>query len=257
MSGFHYFFRGLKLLGAPDIRPFVVLPILINVAIFIGLSWLVVDQVGTFTAWLTATLGDWLAWLLWLVWLVVAVLWLVIYGYSFSMISNTLAAPFYGLLAERVQARVSGQVVDQPLTVKSFLAMLRRTLVREVQKLLYVMPRLLGLVLVSIPLYFIPVVGLLVPVLWFAWGAWSLALENIDYAADNNLMDFGEMKTQLRRRRVQSLSFGSAVVIASSIPLFNLIAIPAAVAGGTALWVEHWQSGAGAVAGGTPANTHP
>lgn len=242
MSGFEYFLKGFKLLGRPGIRPFVILPIAINLLIFAVLTWVLVDQTSALTAWLEQSLGDWMSWLIWLVWLVVGILWLVIYGFSFSLISYTLAAPFYGLLAEKVQAQLSGEGLGEPVTAAAMAAMVKRTLVREGQKLLYILPRVILLAVISIPLYFIPVLGIAVPVIWFVWGAWSLALENIDYAADNNQMPFPAMKKAMARRRMLSLSFGSAAVIASSIPLFNLIAVPAAVAGGTSLWLDHWHT---------------
>lgn len=237
MTGVNYFFQGLKLLAQPGIRPFVILPVVVNILLFVVLTWLLVDQLSLITGWLATTLTGWLEWLLWLFWLVIAVLWLTIYGYSFSMLSNTIAAPFYGLLAEKVQARLTGEVLDTPMTVPAIVALTKRTMAREARKLLYVLPRLLALGLISLPLYFVPVIGLAVPVLWFLWGSWSLALQNLDYAADNNLTTFPALRKRMGQKRLLSLSFGAAAVVASAIPLFNLIAIPAAVAGGTALWL--------------------
>ena len=240
MSGFRYFIRGLSLILEPGIRGFVAIPLLINLLVFAGVSWFLWQLTGDMTAWAVETLGEWVKSIIWLLYLVLGILWLIIYGYSFSMISNTIAAPFYGLLAERVQARVSGDLQGEALTFAAFMVMVRRAFVREWQKLLYLLPRLLLLLVVSLPLYFIPVIGMLVPVMWFVWGAWSLALENIDYVADNNQVTFPAMKQSMKVRRVFCLSFGSAAVIAASIPLFNLLAVPAAVAGGTAMWLEQW-----------------
>ena len=240
MSGIRYFFRGLGLISEPGIRGFVLFPVLINLLIFSAVTWFLLGLTDDFTTWVTGALGDWVESFLWLVWLVLGLLWLILYGYSFSIISNSIAAPFYGLLAERVQAKVTGKAPDEPLNLRTFLAMVKRTMIREWQKLLYILPRLLGLLVVSIPLSFIPVIGMVVPALWFIWSAWSLSLQNLDYAADNNLVTFPDMKTSMKKHRVYCLSFGSAVAIAAAIPVFNLLAIPAAVAGGTALWLEQW-----------------
>ncbi|MGD9662531.1 MAG: sulfate transporter CysZ [Porticoccaceae bacterium] len=241
MSGFRYFLVGLKLLNQPRIRLFVVMPVLVNLVLFSLLSWLLIDQLGVAANWLDEHLAAWLDWLLWLLWVIVGILWLVIYGYSFAMISNIIAAPFYGLLAERVQAHLSGNIPDTGLTFNGFMVMVKRTLVRELQKLAYLLPRLLLLILVSVPLYFIPVIGVAVPVIWFLWSAWSLALENVDYAADNNQISFTHMRQSMKKSRITYLSFGSAAALAASIPLFNLLAIPAAVAGGTALWLDQGE----------------
>jgi CysZ protein len=238
MSGIDYFTRGLKLLNQPGIRRYVVLPVLFNLVLFFLMTWLLVDQLSQVTAWLETMLTDWLDWLLWILWVLIALLWLVIYGYSFSLISNSLAAPFYGLLAEKVQAKLTGNSLDEPMTLGYLSTMVRRTLVREWQKLKYLLPRLLVLIVISIPLYFIPVVGVITPVLWFAWSSWSLALENIDYTADNNQITFSQMRQTMSAKRSLHFTFGAACALAASIPLFNLLAVPAAVAGGTALWLE-------------------
>jgi len=238
MSGFRYFFVGLKLLKEPGVRAFVLLPLAINVLLFALLTWLLVDQVAAFTFWLQSVLPSWLDWMVWLFWPLVAVAWLVAYGFSFAMISNTIAAPFYGLLAENVQRRFDANVPETPLTAAGLLSLTARTLAREGQKLLYLLPRLLGLVVLTLPLYFIPAAGLLATIIWFTWGAWSLALQNIDYAADNNNVSFTALRQAMARKPIPCLSFGAVAVAAAAVPLFNLIAVPAAVAGGTAMWHE-------------------
>lgn len=238
MGGAGYFLKGFKLLWQPGIRAFVVIPLLINILLFAVLTTLLVSQFDALFTWLATQLGSWLQWILWLLWVIVGVLWLLIYGYSFAIISNLIAAPFYGLLAEQVELHLRGEVQSEALTFSSLLALTARTLVREGQKLLYFLPRLLLVVLVSLILSFIPGFGLLVPGLYFLWGAWSLALQNTDFAADNNKLSFADLRRRCAQRRGLSMSFGAVAVLASSIPLFNLLAVPAAVAGATALWVE-------------------
>ncbi len=242
MRGFGYFVRGLRLLAQPGIRLFVIAPVLVNLILFVGLTWLLVHWLGTFTDWIVASLGAWVEWLLWLVWLVAGVLWLVIYGYSFALVSNTIAAPFYGLLAERVQLKLRNQVPEEPLNLKTLMVLLKRSLKREWQKLRYFIPRLLLLLVVTVPLSFIPLVGAAVPLIWFLWGAWSLAVQNLDYPADNNQVTFPVLRRQLGQRRSLTLGFGAAAVLTAAVPLFNLLAVPAAVAGGTALWLDHCQT---------------
>ena len=243
MSGMHYFFRDLKMLAEPGIRPFVILPVLVNLVLFGLLTWFLASQLSAAATWMETRLAEWLEWLVWIFWVIAALFWLVIYGFSFAMISNTLAAPFYGLLAEKVQAGLADGAPEEPLTLAALARLARRSLVREVQKLGYILPRLALLAVISLPLYFIPVINGVVPLLWFIWGAWSLSLQNLDYAADNNLVSFPGMRRQMARRRTLTLSFGAASMVAASIRLFNLFAMRAAVAGGTALWVEQLREG--------------
>jgi len=46
----------------------------------------------------------------------------------------------------------------------------------------------------------------------------------------------------LRRRRLLSIGFGAAAASLTMIPVVNFIAMPAAVAGATAMWVRELQS---------------
>ena len=242
MRGIGYFFRGLRLLNQPGIRPFVIMPVLVNILIFVLLTGFLVTQFDALLNWLVASLGDWFEWLLWLMWLLFAALWLVVYGYSFTLISHILASPFYGLLAERVEKHLTGQLDSTPMTWKSMVAIARRSVVRELQKLVYFMPRLLALVIVTLILILIPGISALVPAIYFLWGAWSLSLENLDFAADNRGVSFADLRKTCARQRRLTLSFGAVAVAGSSIPLLNLLAVPAAVAGGTALWLEHLEA---------------
>ena len=65
-----------------------------------------------------------------------------------------------------------------------------------------------------------------------------LSIQYCDYAADNELVSFKEMKTQLAQPYSQSVAFGAMVALLTLIPFINLILMPAAVIGGTHLWVE-------------------
>lgn len=244
-TGAGYFWQGMKLLRQPGIRAFVIIPVLINLLLFAALTALLTIQFDALLNWLTAQLGSWLEWLRWLLWLVAGIFWLVFYGYGFTLISTLIASPFYGLLAERVELHLTGRPASEPLTLKGLLALAQRTLVREVRKLLYFLPRFLSVLLLSLILSFIPGLGLLAPVLYFVWGAWSLALQHADYAADNNGVTFAALRDSCARRRGASLSFGALAMLSASVPLLNLLAVPAAVAGATALWVERLDTRTG------------
>jgi CysZ protein len=238
MTGAGYFWRGLVLLRQPGIRLFVIVPLLVNLVLFVLLTTLLVNRLDALHIWLAASLADWLQWLLWLLWPLVIVIWLVIYGYSFALVSHVIAAPFYGLLAERVEGHLRGQTSSRSMTARQLAALVLRSLGRELQKLLYFLPRLAGVLVLALVLWFIPGFGLLVPVVLGLWGAWALSLETLDCAADNGGASFATLRRRCARRRGLTLSFGAVALVGVSVPLFNLVALPAAVAGGTALWVE-------------------
>lgn len=115
--------------------------------------------------------------------------------------------------------------------------MVPRTLAREMRKLGYFLPRALGLLILSL----IPGVNIIAAPLWVIFNIWMMAVQYIDYPADNNKVSWTVMLQWLRSQRFLSLGFGGITYLALMVPIFNLIAMPAAIAGATLLWVDHRQ----------------
>lgn len=236
--GSSYLLRGLRLLARPGVRGYVVVPLLINVLIFVGATLVAVQQFSHLLDWLMGYLPEWLSFIAGLVWLVFVALLIVVYGYTFSLVGNILAAPFYGLLAERVQTLLAARPAEPPMTVTRALGIAGRACKRELHKLRYFLPRLALVLILGLVLSFIPVANLLVPVLGFLWGAWTMALQYLDYPADNSATSFTELRERLGRNQWLAMSFGGTALVGISLPVLNLLLMPAAVAGATALWVE-------------------
>jgi CysZ protein len=81
----------------------------------------------------------------------------------------------------------------------------------------------------------LPIIG---PVIWFLFTSWLLAIQYLDYPFDNHKIDFNVMRAQLRSKPANSFSFGITVNLASMLPLVNLLVMPIAVCGATAMWVD-------------------
>lgn len=233
-----YLLQGLRLLNHPRLRWFVLGPILINLVLFVLLTWFAIDQFSSLLTWMTDKIPSWLSFIAWLFWILFGGFLLLIYGYSFAIIGNILASPFYGPLAERVEELLTGNEFTSTTTAKQILALAGRSITREFIKLGYFLPRIIGILILTLILSFIPVLNLLGPAIAFFWGAWSLALQYIDYPADNNQTDFRELRKQLREKRLISISFGGSVLIATTIPILNLFTMPASVIGATVFWLE-------------------
>ncbi len=77
------------------------------------------------------------------------------------------------------------------------------------------------------------------PVLWLLYGAWMMAIQYADYGADNNGVNFTELKRTLQENRLQTILFGLPAYLLLTIPGINLFVMPVSVAGGTRFWVEH------------------
>jgi len=137
-----------------------------------------------------------------------------------------------------VEKALTGTELPVPTTWKTLLWLVPRSLLRELRKMAYYLPRLLATLLLT----FIPGVNIVAPALWFGLNAWMMNIQYLDYPMDNHLRSFREVTTLARHQRMASFGFGGAVMLATMVPLVNLVIMPVAVCGATALWV---QSGRG------------
>lgn len=236
LRGSGYLLRGLQMLPDPEIRPFVLVPLLTNIVLFIAAIWMLFSNFGDWVQLLISTFlpdWEWLQFLEYLLWPLMALLVIVFVYYGFSIFANIIAAPFNGFLSEKVEKRLRGDVVTDE-GWQAVLALIPRAIGRELAKLAYYLPRLLILLLIS----FIPVINFISPLLWLLFGAWMMAIQYCDYPMDNNKVSFKNMKLMLKSDRLTSIGFGGLIQVGMMIPLVNLIIMPAAVVGATIYWVE-------------------
>lgn len=240
ITGARYFIDGIRLLLHPRLRAYTLVPLVVNVALFVVLTSALITYVGAFTDGIHLNVPDWLQvaadFLLHLLSLVLIVFVLIIYGYSFNIITNVIAAPFYGLLAERAEEILTGRKPEpEPLS-----HMIPRVFRRELKKLLYFIVRgiLVTLIMLLVGLT-IPVVGsILAPLIGLAWSAWCMTLQYADYPADNHRCSFTAVRRKLSDRSLSSFGFGGMITACSVVPVLNIIAMPAAVTGGTLYWLN-------------------
>ena len=157
---------------------------------------------------------------------------LVVIVYTFTVVANLIAAPFNGLLAERVE-RLATPGAPPPTTELNWKELALSPLA-EVRKLLYFIGWAIPLLLLS----FVPVVNAIAPLLWALFSAWMLALEYADYPLGNRGLNFREQRRLLRRHWPLTFGFGGMTLLLTLIPLLNFLVMPAAVIGATLLWVR-------------------
>ncbi|NRB67878.1 MAG: sulfate transporter CysZ [Vibrio sp.] len=236
-SGFGYFFYGLELAVTPGIRQFVLLPLLANILLVGGALFYLFSHLDVWIEQLMGQLPGFLSWLSYILWPLIVLTILATFSYFFSTLANFVAAPFNGLLAEKVEEHLTGEKVNED----GMFAVVRdtpRILAREWRKLLYVLPKAIGLFI----LLLIPALGqTLGPVLWFGFTAWMLAIQYCDYPFDNHKVPFNEMRNNLKQKQGKAYSFGALVAIFTTVPILNLIIMPVAVCGATAIWVSEFK----------------
>ena len=215
-----YLFKGLALLTSAPLRSFILIPVLINVvlysaALILGYYY-VADLINQF-------IPGWLHWLSWLLWPLFFISFFIAGFFSFTVLANLLASPFYGKLSAKTLALINGQtgaVVEQPLAKVMF---------AELKRAGYLLKLALPLLILSI----IPGVNVIAPFLWALFGAWGMALEYMAYPLENAGVLFLEQKQLVKSIRWGSLSFGGVAAMGLAIPVLNIIVAPAAVIGAT------------------------
>lgn len=240
-KGTHYFLQGLKALTSSRIRPFVWVPICINIILFAALFYYGLSYLYHKFSFIFFTLPKWLNWLNWLVKPIqyFIMTWAITMALSIIAIvstttANIIAAPFNGLLSESYSKLLGFSV--PPI---AFHKMVIKTLGRELKKLFYFVIRFLLIGLICVLFYFVPFLKLTIPFLLFLFGSWMAVVEYSDYSADNFHQPFNQSLQILKENRMQSFGFGAMVMLMGSIPFVNFIVMPAAVLGGTALWHAH------------------
>lgn len=241
-SGLHYLSRGASLLTKKGMKRFVLIPFATNCIVFIILTLSLISHFTSLQEWFAGLFPAW-PWISYLVAFLTGLFIffvLLIYGYSFTVLTNIIAAPFYGRLAEKLETMICGESVP----AESISSMIIRTLRREMVKLFYFITRgfllLIGLFLLS----FIPLLNLFVPLIALLWGTWVMTLQYVDYPADNHQMPFVTLRQRLKQQRFSSIGFGGVIMVASMIPVVNIFIMPIAVAGGTLLWINELRQNA-------------
>ncbi|MFT6255146.1 MAG: CysZ protein [Granulosicoccus sp.] len=242
LSGLNYLSQGAALLFKPGMKRFVLIPFAANCIVFIILTISLISHFSSLQLWFASLFPSW-PWISYLVAFLTGLFIffiLLIYGYSFTLLSNIIAAPFYGRLAEKLEANICGESVPE----ESISSMILRTLRREMVKLFYFISRGLFVLIGLFVLSFIPLLNLLVPFIALLWGTWVMALQYIDYPADNHQMPFSTLRERLKQQRMSSIGFGGVIMVASMIPVINIFIMPIAVAGGTLFWINELRQDA-------------
>jgi len=236
-SGFGYFFHGIELALSPGIRRFVLMPLLANIILVGGALFYLFSHLDSWINQWIGQLPEFLSWLSYILWPLLVLTILATFSYFFSTLANFIAAPFNGLLAEKVEEYLTGQKINDD-GIMSVVKDTPRVLAREWRKLLYVLPKAIGLFL----LLLIPALGqTLGPILWFIFTAWILAIQYCDYPFDNHKISFNEMRYNLKQKQGKAYGFGVLVSLFTTIPILNLIVMPVAVCGATSMWVSEFK----------------
>ncbi|MDT0581759.1 MULTISPECIES: sulfate transporter CysZ [Alteromonadaceae] len=237
-SGASYFFDGFSLIGTKGLKRFVFVPLFINLLLFSTAFYFLIPQIQSGVEYIVNLIPEFLGWLktmlTYILWPLALISVLLVFALIFGSLANWIAAPFNGLLSEKVERHLTGQSMgDEGLL--SALKDVPRTLGREMSKMLYFIPRAIGFLILF---FLIPVFG---QILWFMFTAWMMAIQYCDYPFDNHKVGFQPMRNQLLQRKGQCFSFGIMVNIFSLVPILNFLVMPVAICGATSLYVDEFS----------------
>ncbi len=221
-----YFFKGLKLLTTPALRPFVVMPLLINIILYsvaLVLGYFYLNHL------VAQLIPLWLHWLTWLIYPLFFVSFCVIGFFTFTLLANLIAAPFYAKLAAKTLIVINAPPLStfEPSSIQVWKA--------ELKRLNYSLTHTLPLLV----LFLIPVVNVIAPLLWLVFSAWCVALEYFAFPLENRGILFPQQKKRLKTMRLSALSFGGLVMLGLSLPIINIVVAPVAVIAATLYMQAH------------------
>ncbi|MGH8397768.1 MAG: sulfate transporter CysZ [Gammaproteobacteria bacterium] len=228
-------FSGFTWLTRPGVKRHVLIPLIINSALFIAAIAIGAHYFGAWLHHLTAGLPIWLVWLASLLWLIFAAAAVVALFYGFTLVANIIGAPFDLFLSMRVEALLTGK---RPETGRSLVADIGVALRGQVQRLVYILWRTLLIGILGLLLLFVPLFGVVTPLLWFLFTAWTLAILYSDFPLGNRGVTFASQRQLFRQHRARLFGFGAATALCTMIPVVNFIIMPVAVIGATIMWVE-------------------
>ncbi|MGB5219426.1 MAG: EI24 domain-containing protein [Polyangiales bacterium] len=244
--GLSYALRGGRFVyfQHPTLVRYWITPILITgaalVLVFYGASALYDDLGGAVwslfpESWSEATgfLG-WLATALrWLIELVSGLLITLLGLVLVVVLSSVVAAPFNDALSEAVEHLLIGSS-PPPFSLKRLFADIVRTIRLEIGKVLLYVTIVGPMFLAS---FFIPGIGQVVSLVGFALTAIYLGVDYVDWPAARRDWSVRNRVAFTKRELAAVAGFGTGVWVLLFIPLVNLFFMPAAVAGGTMLFV--------------------
>lgn len=229
LHGIQQFVHGARIAMSPQLARYSWAPALSS-AIIIGLGLaLAASWVNEFSTWLVAQLPDWLGFIEQILTPLLYLFGLLFGAWTFGFLAVIIAGPFLGNLSRKVEALENREA---PVDPRPFVQGLLNGIKRELRKLGYYLPRLFLVLLITL----IPVINFIAPIVWFAFGAWIMAVQFCDYPTENRNLPFSDTLERLRRHRGAALGFGGCTTLFLAIPVVNFLVIPIAVAGGTLLW---------------------
>ncbi len=217
-------FNGIKLLGHKELRKFLWIPILIN--LFLYTSAFLIAYLYMLDL-ITELIPAWLQWLSWLLIPLFFISCFTIMFFSFTILANIIAAPFYSKLAEKTLYLITKPEHQAALNIPEI--PWSKSMASEFNRIIYLLKWIIPLVILSI----IPGINILAPIAWLIFGSWGVSLEFLTYPLENQGLVFSEQKKLIKSVRFGALTIGGLTMLGLTLPGLNIFLSPAAVIAAT------------------------
>jgi len=252
--GLSYALRGMRFVYVqhPKLARYWVFPILITglalAAVFYGAGSYYDDLGGAVWSLFPESWNDAAGWvggllsaLRWLIELIAGILITLLGLVLVLVLSSVVAAPFNDALSEAVEHILTGESAP-PFSLSRMVADIVRTIRLELLKVLVYLAVVGPMFLAS---FIIPGVGQVLSLVGFALTAVYLGIDYVDWPAARRNWSVRDRVAFTRRQLPAVAGFGTGVWVLLFIPLVNLLFMPAAVAGGTMLFLALQPPGKG------------
>lgn len=212
---------GIKMLPHQELRKYLLIPLLINLVLY---SLALAFSYHAITLLIDQVIPTWLHWLNWLLWPLFFITFMVISFFSFTLMVNLIAAPYYDSLAAK-----TWQIIVGDESVELVEPAWNQVFMGELKRIAYLLIRILPILI----LFLIPVVNMIAPLVWMLFAAWGIAMEYLSYPLAKQGLLFDEQKRFMQETRLGMLTFGGVIGLCLSLPVINLFIGQAAVIGAT------------------------
>lgn len=170
----------------------------------------------------------------------VTVIILVVFFFIFTLVASALASPFNEVISQKTEQIATGTFRETPFSV----IMLVKDSGRAVAHSFRVLGLYLLLLASALLFLLIPGIGsLLFAIAGALLSSYKFAFEYLGYPMDRRRFSWRDKRAFLKSRFGSIMGFGLGNLAIASIPVVNLFFIPAAVVGGTLLFLDLDSSG--------------
>ena len=166
---------------------------------------------------------------------IITVALLAAFFFIVTRLASAVSAPFNDIISQKTEEIATGMRDESGFSPVRLLRDSGRSLAHSFR----VLGVYIGLLVIGLLLLLVPVMG---GALYTAFGvlvsAYMFAYEYLGYSMDRRHFSWAQKRTFLRSRLTSVLGFGLGSVAVAAVPIINFFFIPAAVAGGTLLFLD-------------------